>query len=114
MTQADFAKGWRLLIIQPWGWRYNQTDHQGRPTRDAQTQLEFYYNQLHWADSRAWWKTCEQYAQGKEWPSVSELRQAVQHLQRQVLRSIRDTRKDEGEPMPDDVRAMIDRLGRSL
>lgn len=111
MSQGDFGKGWKLLIIQPWGWRYNQTDRLGKPTTEAQAQLEFYYDKLKWADPRAWWKTAETYAQGKEWPSVNELRTTLLSINAQFVKVLQDTRPS--EPMPEGVRNILDRLLRT-
>lgn len=107
MSQADFAFGWRLLIIQPWGWRYNQTDSTGRPTVEAKTQLEFYYDKLKWAQPKAWWKVAEMYAQGKEWPNLSDLQRSLSTANSQCLPAVTDARP--GVPMPEEVRAALER-----
>jgi hypothetical protein len=100
MTQAEFAKGWKLLLLQPWGWRYGRLTDQGQPTEEAKTQMEFYYDKLKWAHPEAWWKVAELYAQGKEvkedkkgsregqWPSVWELRMALQQINHQYVRTL--------------------------
>lgn len=107
MTHAEFAKGWRLLVLQPWGWRYNQLKD-GKPTAEAQAQLEFYFDALKWAHPDAWWKVATLYAQGTEWPSVNELRGSLRHLNAQFVTAIGHEKR--GEPMPDDVRERLARL----
>ena len=103
MTNFEFVKGWKLLILQPWGWLYRGLTEQGQPTEEARTQMEFYYDKLKWAHPEAWWKVAELYAQGKEekedkkgnklnqWPSVWELQTAlghrVTHLQTRLVAS---------------------------
>ena len=108
MTQAEFSKGWKLLIIQPWGWRYNQTDESGQPTAAAMTQMEFYFEKLQWAHPTAWLDVARTYAQGESWPSVNELRQALHHVNGKYVSPLADHRP--GVPMPQPVREMLDRL----
>jgi len=68
MTREEFAKGWLLLIVQPWGRRYAED------TDIARTQSEFYYHQLKEIPSQDWWHTCEVIASGSLWPSVDDIR----------------------------------------
>ena len=112
MSQAEFVKGWKLLIIQPWGWRYNQTDASGKPTAAAMTQMEFYFEKLRWAHPQAWWTVAQTYAQGNDWPSVNELRQALQYANGKYVDAVTDQRP--GEPMPEGVRAIFERLTGKL
>ena len=100
MTRGEFAKGWKLLILQPWGSLYRGLTDQGQPTEEAQTQMEFYYDKLKWAHPEAWWRVAALYAQGKEektdkkghkvnpWPSVWELRTALQHINHEYVRML--------------------------
>lgn len=113
MTRLEFAKGWKLLIIQPWGWRYNQTDGQGKPTTEASTQMEFYYEELKWGSVEAWQKVVKIYAKGKEWPSLNELRDSLLHLNRQCVQAIPGP-KVTGEGMPAEVRDMLSKIGRKM
>ena len=76
MTEAEFARGWRLLVLQPWGWRYNQVKN-GKPTQDSIEQLDFYYRKLGWADADSWYRVADLFAAGKEWPSIDELKQSL-------------------------------------
>jgi len=97
MTRGEFAKGWKLLILQPWGWLYRGLTERGQPTEESKTQMEFYYDKLQWAHPEAWWRVAELYAQGKEerddkkgnhWPSVWELRTALQQINHQYVRTL--------------------------
>ena len=109
MTQGEFAKGWRLLILQPWGWRYRGLTPDGKPTPEAQLQLTLYFSKLKWADPRAWWKVAELYAQGNEWPCINDLRFSLQSVNTQFVKAI--PCKQTGEPMPAEVRDMIANIG---
>lgn len=113
MTQAEFAKGWKLLILQPWGWRYRSLDAQGKPTEESMTQMEFYFSKLKWAHPEAWWKVADTYAQGDEWPSVSVLQQALRHLNGRYVRALPNLRTP-ACGMPDDVREIVERIGGKL
>ena len=112
MSRAEFAKGWKLLIIQPWGWRYNQVDSSGQPTTAAVTQMEFYFDKLKWAHPKAWWDIAQTYAQGNEWPSLNDLRQALRHANGTYIEALTDQRP--GVQMPEEVRAVLDRLTRKV
>ena len=68
MTREEFAKGWLLLIVQPWGRRYAED------TDTARTQSEFYYHQVKDIAALDWWRVCEVIASGSLWPSVDEIR----------------------------------------
>lgn len=111
MSREDFGKGWRLLIIQPWGWRYNQTEADGRPSHAAREQLEFYYDRLKWADARAWLSVARLYAQGEEWPSLQALQRSLRQVHAQLHPVLTDQRP--GDPMPDEVRERLSRLMQS-
>jgi hypothetical protein len=111
LSQADFAKGWRLLVLQPWGWRYNRIDEAtGRPTHEAAAQMEFYYGKLNWAQPAAWWAVADLFAQGSAWPSVTELKQALQVENPRHVVAVTDQRRAQGEPMPPEVRELIEKL----
>lgn len=89
MTQAEFAKGWKVLVLQPWGWRYNQLDKTtGLPTEEAKTQLELYYAKLQWAKADAWWSVAQQYAGGTAWPGLQELKHSLQAVQAYHVQSL--------------------------
>jgi hypothetical protein len=114
MTKAQFVKGWKLLIIQPWGARYNRAEN-GQPTEESRTQLEFYYDKLKWADPRAWMKLASTYAEGKEWPSIGELKTSLQVVNARYVPAINDKRAmRDGESMPSEVRDMISRIARPM
>ena len=111
MTHAEFAKGWTLLILQPWGWRYRGMTDNGKPTEESKMQLEFYYDKLKWAHPEAWWKVASMIAEGTEWPSISALRQSLTYINRQYVTAITDSRADDLIPMPDEFREQLTRLG---
>ncbi len=110
MSQAEFARGWKLLIIQPWGWRYNQMDQSGQPTSAAMKQMEFYYDKLKWAQAAAWLAVVDLFARGDKWPSVDDLTQALRQANSKFVRALPKP-EPRWEPMPDEVRAQLQRLG---
>lgn len=112
MSREEFTRGWRLLIIQPWGWRYNQTEADGRPTYAAREQLEFYYDRLKWAAGEVWLQVAKSYAHGDEWPSLNALILSAKQVQAQYRPALTDQRP--GDPMPDEVRAILERIGNKM
>lgn len=114
MPMGEFAKGWKLLILQPWGWRYRglvedpQTE-QMIPSEESKTQLHFYYDKLKWAQAAAWMQVAEVYAQGKDWPSLHELKTALQHVNAKHVTALPSPRP-ELVPMPEEVREKLSRL----
>ena len=112
MTPAEFSKGWKLLLLQPWGWRYRTLTADGKPAPESQAQLEFYYDKLKWADGRAWMKVADLYAQGKDWPSVNELKMALQQVNSQFVKAIGEDKQF--EPMPESVREQLAKLGVTI
>lgn len=117
MTQAEFAQGWKLLILQPWGWRYGRLDAQGRPTEESRAQLEFYFAKLQWAHPAAWMKVADLYAQGNEWPSVRDMAQALRNVNSQFVQALpkpRASSDDLPKGMPAEVRSIVDRIGRPM
>jgi hypothetical protein len=106
MIREDFIPGWLLLVAQPWGARYNKTDHTGQPTADAKLQLEFYYSKLKHGSTEAWRKTAEQYAIGKEWPSLQDLRATMRGHEPQP-RSLPDYTTPTEEPMPQAIKDLV-------
>lgn len=113
MSQGAFAKGWKLLIVQPWGRAYRELDPRGEPTPEAATQLAFYFDRLKWAQPGAWYEVAQLYAQGSSWPSVNELKQALQAVNGKYVRAL-PAPVAQYEPMPDAVRAKLARLGLVL
>ena len=107
MTKAEFLKPYLLLVLQPWGRRYDLR------TPEGQAQVEFYFSKLGWAHPKAWEKTVDLYAQGKEWPSVTELKRSLQHVNGQYVRAIGDDRKRRSEQMPEKVREMLEKIGNA-
>jgi hypothetical protein len=71
MTRQEFAKGWLLLIAQPWGRRYEGD------SEVATTQREFYYATFRQVSGDAWWRACCALAAHDTWPSISALRALV-------------------------------------
>jgi len=110
MTQGAFAKGWKLLIVQPWGKAYRELDGRGQPTVEAATQLSFYYDKLKWAAPGAWYEVAQLYAQGSSWPSVNDLKQALQAVNGKYVRSL-PAPTAHYEPMPDAVRKKLAKIG---
>ena len=103
-----------MLILQPWGWRYRGMTDQGHPTEESTAQLEFYYAKLKWAQGEAWMNVAERFAEGEKWPSVQELRQALQHINVKYVQALPQP-EPELVPMPDDVREALNRfVGRDL
>ena len=112
MTQSEFAKGWKLLILQPWGWRYRSlTD--GKPSEESRIQLEFYYDKLKWAHPEAWWEVAQLYAQGSEWPSIRELKHSCHAINHRFMKKIEDHRED-FTPMDPKVRQMLEKIGKRM
>lgn len=112
MTKKEFLQGWKVLVLQPWGWRYNQVGKDGKPTADAMAQLDFYFSKLSWAQPEAWAKVAEVYAEGKEWPSVQELRASLQNLNGQFVKAL--PHRSEGVEMPQEVRARLAKIGHPM
>jgi hypothetical protein len=94
MTKAEFLSGWKLLVLQPWGWRYNQCDKAGRPTADSLAQLDLYFSSLEWAHSDAWQKAVRLYVQGKDWPALGELLATLKQINPQFVRGLPDRSVD--------------------
>jgi len=79
MTKEQFLKPYLLLVFQPWGRRYDLASPEG------QTQSEFYYSQLHWAQAEAWMKVATQCAQGEAWPTLQNLKQSLHAINLQYV-----------------------------
>jgi len=71
MTREEFFKGWFLLVAQPWGKRYGQSDEIG------QLQSDFYYSKFQKVNPFLWLAICEQFAEGSRWPSVEMMRETI-------------------------------------
>jgi hypothetical protein len=110
MTKAEFLSGWALLVLQPWGWRFNQTGKDGKPTGDALAQLEFYFEALRWAHPEAWRKVAAQFAEGSAWPSVADLRHALKQTNQRFVKPIADRSTTEFCECPPEVAAILDRI----
>lgn len=78
MPKEQFIRGWNLLVAQPWGKRYG-TMQDSAAAKTAATQLAFYYKKLGAYPAEAWLGICELFAQADHWPSVDEMRQALNH-----------------------------------
>jgi hypothetical protein len=72
MTKHEFLKGYGLLTIQPWGKLYRGNGP------EATIQMELYYRQVSQANPVVWQAVCESHATGERWPSLSELKTALQ------------------------------------
>lgn len=115
MEKGAFSKGWKLLILQPWGWRYRglvEDPQTGQmvPSEEAKAQMNFYYDKLKWAQAAAWMHVAEVYAQGKDWPSVQELKTALQHVNGKFITAL-PAYQPEFVPMPEELRERLRRLG---
>lgn len=110
MTKQEFVQGWKLLIMQPWGWRYKRVTDTGEPTQESMNQLLFYYDKLKWAHPNAWVKVAEVFAQESEWPSVKMLNTALQHENKRYVRGIEDQREQDGVTIPPEVHAIFSRI----
>ena len=110
MTRQEFMVGWSLLVLQPWGWRYNQAGPNGKPTADALGQLEFYFSELSWAHAEAWGKVARSYAKGDKWPSVQEVVTSLRHINPQFVKAIGCERVDTSCECPPEVQAVLDKL----
>jgi len=71
MTRDEFMGGWVMLTIQPWGRRYSGADPTGI------LQQEFYFRRLERYRADVWDVTADLFASGDHWPSVEEIRQAI-------------------------------------
>lgn len=71
MTTQEFARGWAILIAQPWGKTYRGNGP------EATIQLELYFKHVNRANPIVWQAVCESHAQGDHWPSLSELKTAL-------------------------------------
>lgn len=110
MTRQEFMVGWSLLVLQPWGWRYNQAGPNGKPTADALGQLEFYFSELSWAHAEAWGKVARSYAKGDKWPSVQEVLTSLRHINPQFVKAIGCERVDKSCECPAEVKAKIAKI----
>lgn len=72
MTREEFAKGWLLLIAQPWGRRYEGNDEV------AKTQREFYFDRFKDTPGGQWVDACRVMAEKrKDWPSQDDVVWAI-------------------------------------
>lgn len=110
MTKPEFIRGWKLLVLQPWGWRYNQLTKDGRPTDDALAQLDLYFAELSWAHAEAWAKVAKMYASGKEWPCLNDINASLRVVHPQFVRALPDRSVTEGCECPPEVAAILARL----
>lgn len=113
MTKREFAQGWKLLILQPWGWRYRTLTPQGTPSEESQTQLDFYYSKLSWAHADAWREVAERYAQGEEWPSLDALKLSLRHANLKNIKLLTPPMPVH-EEIPPEVREMLSKIGRKM
>ena len=116
MTKAEFAQGWKLLLVQPWGWRYRGLDANGQPTQEAALQLDFYYNKLSWASPQAWQEVATRFAEGEEWPSIMVLNQALRHINSRFVPTLPPTTRGREAPSISEIEArkILARMGITL
>lgn len=98
MTQSEFAKGWKLLILQPWGWRYRSLNSEGKPSEESRVQLELYYSKLKWATPEAWQEVVRVYVEGEEWPSIQALKTALQQINHRYVKALPGRQDDRPAP----------------
>lgn len=103
MSREEFLPGWTLLITQPWGRTYRGN------TPEAAIQSEFYFDKLNWAHPGAWMKVAELYAQGNDWPSVNDLKRALQQVNQDFMKALPEP-PPTYEEMPENVREIVTRL----
>lgn len=72
MTKAQFLSGYSLLTVQPWGKTYRGN------TPEATIQAELYYRHVNQANPHVWQAICEANATGEKWPSLADLKTALQ------------------------------------
>lgn len=72
MTRPEFLQGFMLLAAQPWGKTYRGQ------TPEATIQVELYYKHVNRASGKVWQAVCEAAATGEKWPSLSDLKTALQ------------------------------------
>lgn len=72
MTKQEFLKGYALLTIQPWGKLYRGNGP------EATIQMELYWSKVNTANPVVWQAVCEAHATGERWPSLSDLKTALQ------------------------------------
>lgn len=77
MTEAEFTIGWKLLLLQPWAYRYRGVNEFREPSPDAKGQWQFYYEHLKNAAPAEWVRIATEYAKGKEWPAVDTLKRSL-------------------------------------
>lgn len=115
MTQSEFAQGWKLLILQPWGWRYRALDQDGKPTSEAQLQLQFYFDKLQWLTGAAWLEVATLFAQGDEWPSLSALQTAGRQTNARYVKTLPPSPAADPPTIGEqEARAILKRLGITL
>lgn len=110
MTRQEFMLGWSILVLQPWGRHYNQVIKDGTPTADAVAQFNLYFAKLKWAHPDAWQRVAERYAEGKEWPSVHDLRISLQHANQDYIKPLSDRSEKQFCECPQDVAAILARF----
>lgn len=115
MTHAEFAQGWKLLIVQPWGWRYRSLDAAGVPTAETKLQMEFYYDKLKWMAPEAWQEVAALFAQGEEWPSIGALNTAARQVNHKYVKALPPS-PSAAAPSIDEAKAreILKRLGITL
>lgn len=111
MSKEEFFKGWVLLTNQPWGRNYRGA------TAEATIQMELYYKHVDKANAVVWQAVCEQAAQGDKWPSLGELKQGLVNHRGYVqegVKGLTDQRTRRGDEMPEEVRALLSRIGKGM
>jgi hypothetical protein len=116
MTQGEFAQGWKLLILQPWGWRYRGLNEEGQPTEEAKLQMQLYYSKLKWASPEAWMKVVSVYVEGSEWPSIGDMKRSLQQANPEFVKAIEGPgpAKAERTMTDDEARSVLKRFGITM
>jgi len=105
MTEVEFNAGWRLLLLQPWAYRYKAINEFGELSSDAHEQRLFYFEQLKACDGKAWLRIAKEYAKGKEWPALDTLKRSLSSVVSRSTESLDPT----GGPL-----LSLDEFGRDL
>lgn len=88
MNQVEFNAGWRLLLYQPWAYRYKSVNEFGELSSESKGQSEFYFESLKGASGDEWIRICKEHAKGKEWPSIDTLKRSLSSVKTYASRAL--------------------------
>ncbi|MDH5669814.1 MAG: hypothetical protein OEY86_17585 [Nitrospira sp.] len=79
MDREQFYRGWLMLVAQPWGRAYQDRGNLTSEQRTtAQIQQELYFKRLSFCNPYLWESIAEWFSTGDHWPSLDELKRAIQ------------------------------------